>query len=69
MQLTLHLAATGEIVADNRLVIRIKRVGILGLHHDLVCLQKALHARLPFRLILLIQLLDRLLIQTGYQAH
>ena len=65
MQLTLHLTAAGEVVADDGLVIGVERVRVLGLDHDLVGLQEALHARLPFALILLVQLLDRLLVQTG----
>lgn len=65
MQLTLHLTAAGEVVADDGLVIGVERVRVLGLDHYLVGLQKALHSRLPLALVLLVQLLDRLLVQTG----
>ena len=52
LELTLHLAAAGQVVTDDGFVISIKRVRILGLNHDLICLEKALHASLPFSLIL-----------------
>ena len=65
LQLALHLAAAGEVVADDGLVVRVERVRILGFDHDLVGLEQALHAGLPLGLVLLIQLLDGLLIKAG----
>ena len=62
LQLALHLTATGQVVANDGFVIRIKWVGIFRLDHDLVGLQQALHTRVPFIFLLGTQLLDRLLI-------
>ena len=69
LQLTLHLATACQVVADDGLVIGVEGVGILGLHHDLIGFEEALHARVPFRLLLCTQLFDRLFIQAGQQAH
>ena len=69
LQLALHLVATGEVVADDRLVVRVERVGVLGFHHDLVGFEEARHASLPLGLVLLVQLLDGLLVEAGEQAH
>ena len=62
LELTLHLAAAGQIVADNGFVIGIKRVRILCFDHDLISFEKALHASFPLSLILCVQLFDCLFI-------
>ena len=62
LKLALHLATAGQVVTDYGFVIGVKGVRILGLDHDLISFQKALHASLPFSLILCIQLFDRLFI-------
>ena len=36
LELTLHLTAAGQVVADDRFVVRVKRVRVLRLHHYFV---------------------------------
>ena len=47
LQFALHLTAARKIVADDCLVVGVEGVGVLGLNHDLVGLEQALHASLP----------------------
>ena len=65
----MHLAAAGQVVADNGLVISIERVGVLCFYQYLVGLQEALHPRVPLVLILRVQLVDCLLVETRQQTH
>ena len=69
LELTLHLAAASQVVTDDRFVIRVKRVRVLRLNHYFVRLQKSLHASVPLDLILRVQFLYRLLVETGQQTH
>lgn len=61
-QLCLHLAITGQIVADNCFVARIKRVRILGFDHDFVGFQQTLKALFQLGIILRVQLFDCLFV-------
>jgi len=69
LELALHLAATRQVVADDRLVVSVERVRILCLHHYLVGFEKALHACLPLRLLRSAQFFDGLFIETGQETH
>jgi len=65
----LHLAAAGQVVADDGLVVCIEGVRVLCLNHYLICFKQPLLACFQLLVLLGAQLFDCLFVQTGEETH